>query len=147
MKKPNHLSMARGFCANPKLYTRTHEWVKYDTDSKIATIGITNVAQKELGDLVHVELPEVGEEISCQAIVSTVESAKSVSDVYNVVDGEVVEVNTRLRKDATILNDDAEGEGWIMRVKVENPWQMDQLMTREKYEQHVLRVLGLNLAV
>ena len=118
----NSQMMARSFCANPKLYTRTHEWVQYDVDSKIATIGITVQAQLELGELVHVELPEVGEEISSQSIVSTVESAKSVADVYNVVDGEVVEVNSKLITDATIVNDDAEGAGWIMKVKVEYPW-------------------------
>ena len=117
----NHL-LARQFCSNPRLYTRTHEWVQYDQESKIATIGITDMAQRELGDLVHVELPEVGEEVSCKSIVSTVESAKSVADVYNIVDGEVIEVNSKLSKDATIVNDDAEGAGWIMKVKVEYPW-------------------------
>ena len=95
----------------------------------------------------HVELPEVGEEISSQAIVSTVESAKSVADVYNVVDGEVVEVNSKLSTDATIVNDDAEGAGWIMKVKVEHPWQMDQLLTKEKYEIHAFKELSANLAV
>ena len=139
--------MARSFCATPELYTRTHEWVQYDVDSKIATIGITVQAQQELGELVHVELPEVGEEISSQAIVSTVESAKSVADVYNVVDGEVVEVNSKLSTDATIVNDDAEGAGWIMKVKVEHPWQMDQLLTKEKYDTHAFNELSANLAV
>jgi glycine cleavage system H protein len=80
------------------------------------------VAQRELGELVHVELPEVGEEYSVKSIVSTVESAKSAADVYNIVDGEVIEVNSKLSEDATIVNYDAEGAGWIMKVKVEYPW-------------------------
>tara|TARA_B110000285_G_C14821869_1_gene466906 strand:- start:180 stop:578 length:399 start_codon:yes stop_codon:yes gene_type:complete len=117
----SHL-LVRHFCSNPKLYTRTHEWVQYDQESKIATIGITDVAQRELGELVHVALPEVGEEYSVKSIVSTVESAKSAADVYNIVDGEVIEVNSKLSEDATIVNDDAEGAGWIMKVKVEYPW-------------------------
>ena len=117
----SHL-LGKQFCTNTKLYTRTHEWVEYDTDSKIATIGITDIAQRELGDLVHIELPEVGEEIQCKSIVSTVESSKAVADVYNIVDGEVVEVNSQLNENAMIVNDDAEGAGWIMKVKVEYPW-------------------------
>ena len=103
-----------------KKYTKTHEWIEYDTDSKLAKIGITDHAQKELGDIVHVDLPEPGREFVKEEAISCVESVKTAADIYQMVDGEVVEVNDKVSEDSAIVNEDAEGNGWLMVVKIKD---------------------------
>mgnify|MGYP002635402125 CR=1 FL=1 len=99
-------------------YTKSHEWIELDTDTGIATIGITDHAQHELGDIVHVDLPSIGLEFSKQEAISCIESVKTAADIYQMCDGEVVEVNEDLNDDASLVNQDAEGKGWIMKVKM-----------------------------
>ena len=115
-------------------FTKTHEWIEIDTDTDIATIGITDHAQAELGEIVHVDLPEVGTEFSKQEAISCVESVKTAADIYQMVDGEVVETNEEVADDCSIVNSDAEGKGWIMKVKVANKSQLDELLDLDDYK-------------
>ena len=105
------------YFAISRKFTKTHEWVEIDSESDIITIGITEHAQEEMGDIVHVDLPEVGTKFSLDESISCVESTKTTADIYQMVDGEVVEVNHELEEDASIVNQDAEGKGWIMKCK------------------------------
>ena len=101
---------------NELKYTKEHEWTKIE--GSIATIGITDHAQKELGDIVFVELPEVGTQISTGESFGTIEAVKTVSELYAPLSGKVVEVNEALRDDAGIINQDAYEKGWIIKVEV-----------------------------
>lgn len=115
-----------------KRYTRTHEWI--EVDGKVGRVGITNYAQDQLGDIVFVELPEIGKELRKGEVLCTVESVKSASDVYAPVSGKVVEVNVDLDSQPEKINKDAEGEGWIAKMELSNPSELDELMTKEEYE-------------
>jgi glycine cleavage system H protein len=112
-------------------YSREHEWVRADGDT--ATIGITSFAADELGDIVFVELPEVGASLSQFATFGVVESVKAVSDLYAPVSGEVVEVNDALREAPELLNSDPFGEGWIARVALRDTAELDALLSAEAY--------------
>jgi len=125
------------YFATIKKFTKSHEWIELDTDTGIATIGITDHAQEELGDIVHVDLPEIGTEFTKQEAISTIESVKTAADIYQMCDGEVVEVNNSLEDDCSLVNSDAEGKGWIMKVKMANQSDMDELMTLDKYKEIV----------
>ena len=116
-------------------YTNEHEWVRLDKDTAI--IGITDYAQKELGDIVFVELPEVGKQLRQGDPLGTVESVKAVSDVYSPVSGEVIEVNSRLQAEPELINRDPHGEGWIVKVKVTDPAELEKLMTAAQYEEFI----------
>ena len=116
-----------------KKYTKTHEWIELDTDTKLAKMGITDHAQKELGDIVHVDLPDVGTEFSKDDAISCVESVKTAADIYQMVDGEVVEVNDNVAEDGSVVNADAEGDGWLMVVKIRDESQLDDLLTPDDY--------------
>ena len=94
-----------------KKYTKEHEWVEVVND--IATVGITNHAQESLGDIVFVELPEIGKSVKSGNEISVIESVKAASDIYSPIDGEIIEINNDLTKDASVINQDAENEGWI----------------------------------
>ncbi|MCB1972923.1 MAG: glycine cleavage system protein GcvH, partial [Geminicoccaceae bacterium] len=107
-------------------YSKDHEWVKVDGD--IATIGITNHAQEQLGDVVFVELPAVGMTVEKDSEGAVVESVKAASEVYVPVSGEVVEVNSELEGDPAMVNRDAEGGAWFMKVKLSDPSELDGLM-------------------
>ena len=126
-------SMIRHF-AIVKKYTKTHEWIEYDTVTKEAKIGITNYAQSEMGDIVHVSLPSIGTQFSASESISCVESVKTAADVYQMIDGEVVEVNEELEDDASIVNQDAEGKGWIMKIKVSDSSVLDDLHDQDPTE-------------
>jgi glycine cleavage system H protein len=110
-------------------YTRTHEWVREEGDT--ATIGITDNAQEELGDIVFVELPKVGDSIEASGVVGSIESVKAVSDVHAPVGGEVVEVNEALADKPELINEDPYGEGWIVKVRV---WGEGDLLSADEYE-------------
>ena len=111
-------------------YTREHEWVKVEDD--IITVGITDYAQKELGDIVFVELPEVDEEFDGDESFSTIESVKAASDIFMPVAGTIVEANEDLEDNSAFINEDPYGS-WIVRIKVRDEADLDELMTAEEY--------------
>lgn len=113
------------------VYSREHEWVRADGD--LATVGITSFAADELGDIVYVELPEVGSTLAQFATFGVVESVKAVSDLYAPVSGTVVEVNDALRDSPELLNSDPFGEGWILRVELSDTSQLDTLLSAAAY--------------
>lgn len=117
---------------NDLRYTKSHEWVRVDGDT--ATIGITDHAQSELGDIVFVDLPNVGLALSEGQSFGTVESVKTVSDIYSPVGGEVVEVNGALGAQSELVNADPYGSGWLVKVKLSNPSEADALMDAAGYE-------------
>jgi len=113
-------------------YSSDHEWVRMDGD--LARIGITDYAQDALGDVVFVELPEVGAAVAANASFSEIESRKSVSDIFAPVSGEIVEVNSALDDAPELVNEDAYGEGWICAIRPSDPSEMDGLMDAAGYE-------------
>lgn len=112
-------------------YSKEHEWVR--VDGSRATIGITSFAADELGDVVFIELPEVGATLKQFSSFGVVESVKAVSDLYAPVSGEVVEVNETLRESPELLNSDAYGDGWIARVELSDTSELESLMDAEAY--------------
>lgn len=118
-------------------YTRTHEWVKVDGDT--ITVGITDYAQSELGDVVFVELPQEGDDFEAGAAIATVESVKGVSEIYAPVDGVVVAVNDELENVPELINEDPYKDGWIYKLKVEDLSAIDDLLTAEEYEAQIAK--------
>jgi glycine cleavage system H protein len=116
-------------------YAATHEWAQRDED--IVTIGITDHAQDLLGDIVYIELPDVGTEISEGEECGVVESVKAASDIYSPLSGEVIEVNEVLTETPGLVNEDPYGSGWIFRIRLNNPEEFDQLMPAEKYQKQI----------
>ncbi len=116
-------------------YSTDHEWVKVDGD--IATIGITEHAQEQLGDVVFVELPKVGKKVVKGGEAAVVESVKAASEVYAPVSGEVVAVNTELEGDPALVNRGAEGDGWFMKVKLTDKSELEGLMDKAAYDKFV----------
>ena len=116
-------------------YTKEHEWIKLDGDT--ATVGITDFAQGELGDIVFVELPKTGAAVAQMKPFGTIEAVKAVSELFSPITGEVVAVNSALENDATVINKDPYGEGWLIKIKVKNPIELDSLLTAEKYKEMV----------
>lgn len=114
-------------------YTKEHEWVRIDGD--IATVGITDFAQSELGDIVFVELPEVGDETTINESFGTIEAVKAVSDMFAPLSGEVVEVNEALADAPETINKDPYGEGWIIKIKMSDKSELDQLLDKAQYEE------------
>jgi glycine cleavage system H protein len=112
-------------------YTEEHEWVSVEGD--IATVGISDFAQEQLGDVVFVELPEVGTKVSAGDQVAVVESVKAASEVYTPLTGEIVEVNDAVVEDPAGVNGDAEGEGWFFKIKLSDPSELDDLMDVKAY--------------
>lgn len=118
-----------------KHYTKEHEWISVDGD--IATIGITNHAQEQLGDVVFVELPAIGKAVTKGGDAAVVESVKAASEVYAPVTGEVVEVNKELEGDPALVNREAEGAAWFMKVKLKNKAELADLMNKAAYDKFV----------
>jgi glycine cleavage system H protein len=116
-------------------YTKEHEWVQVDSD--IATIGITDHAQHELGDIVYVDLPKVDAQLEQGKSFGSVESVKAVSDVYAPVSGQVTEVNSSLADAPEKLNEDPHGAAWLVKVKLSNPSEVQNLMTPAEYQNYV----------
>jgi glycine cleavage system H protein len=121
------------------LFTKDHEWVKVEDDT--ASVGITEYAQKELGDVVYVELPSVGDSISRGDACSNIESVKAVSDIYAPISGEVIETNETLEDKPELINQDPYSDGWIFKVKLENTDELDELMNDEEYEEYLKGIL------
>src|SRR5580692_5305958 len=115
-----------------KRYTKEHEWVVLEAD--IATIGITDYAQEQLGDLVHVELPELERVVAEGESCSVVESVKAASDIYAPLAGKIVEINETIVEDPSIVNSDAEGEGWFFRLELDDPAAFEQLLDQDGYD-------------
>ena len=113
-------------------YTKEHEWVRVEGDT--ATVGITDFAQGQLGDIVFVEVPEAGRQVSQGGEAAVVESVKAASDVYAPVTGEVTEANPALGDDPSLVNTDPEGEGWFFRLRLGNPSQLEGLMDSDAYK-------------
>ncbi len=120
---------------NDRRYTKEHEWVKLDGD--IATVGITDFAQSELGDVTYIEMPQVGREINQGESFGVVESVKAVSDVYAPVSGEIVEVNGALEAQPETVNSSPYEDAWLIKLRVQNPGQLEQLLDAAAYQEHV----------
>ncbi|MGE0006160.1 MAG: glycine cleavage system protein GcvH [Parvibaculaceae bacterium] len=116
-------------------YTKEHEWISVDGD--IATVGITNHAQEQLGDVVFVELPAIGKAVTKGGDAAVVESVKAASEVYAPVSGEVVEVNKDLEADPALVNREAEGAAWFMKVKLKDKAELADLMDKAAYDKFV----------
>lgn len=120
---------------NDRRYLKSHEWHKLD--GNICTIGITKFAADELTDITYVSLPKVGKEIRAGQPLGEIESVKATSDLYSGVSGVVVEVNGRLGDSPELVNSDAFGDGWLVKVQVNDPSQLDRLMTAEQYNAQI----------
>ncbi|MER5518752.1 glycine cleavage system protein GcvH [Streptomyces sp. NPDC002763] len=116
-------------------YTQEHEWIRMNGGT--AQIGITEFAQKQLGDIVFVEVPTVGHTIDAGREFGTVESVKAVTEVYMPVGGKVIEMNELLNSEPELLNDDPHGEAWLIKIQVSDKKALDGLMSAEKYEEYV----------
>ena len=116
-------------------YTKEHEWVKVEGGE--AVVGITDFAQKQLGDIIFVELPEVGRKLGVHDSIGTIESVKSVSDVFAPVTGEIVAVNGELGQAADLVNKDPHGKGWIVRIRLADKAGAEALMTVSDYEKYL----------
>jgi glycine cleavage system H protein len=116
-------------------YTREHEWLL--VEDKIATVGITDFAQEQLGDVVFVELPAVGDKVTKDEAMGVIESVKAVSDVYAPVSGKVLEVNDDLPENTEMVNEDPYGDGWMVKIELNDPSEIADLMSAAEYEQFV----------
>ena len=117
------------------LYSKDHEWVKVE-DGR-AVVGITDFAQKELGDIVYVDINTVGDEVATDAVFGTVEAVKTVSDLFMPVSGKITEANTALNDAPEAVNNDPYGAGWMVKVELTNPAELDNLMDAEAYKKHI----------
>lgn len=116
-------------------YTKEHEWVK--AEGEAATVGITDYAQKELGDVVFVELPQVGTKVVHMKPFGVIEAVKAVSDLFSPLTGEVMEVNTQLESQSNLINSDPYGQGWIIKIKLEDPKELEALLSSADYRKLV----------
>ena len=116
-------------------YTKEHEWVLIEGGT--ATVGITDYAQDQLGDIVFVELPAVGDKVSKEDAFGVVESVKAVSDIYAPLSGKVIEVNDDLPDDPEMLNEDPYGDGWVVKIEITDPTDLDDLLDAVAYQQYV----------
>jgi glycine cleavage system H protein len=113
-------------------YSKDHEWIKVEGD--ISTVGITDHAQHALGDVVYVELPKIGDTFSAHEAIGSVESVKAVSEIFTPVSGEVTEFNESLQDEPEKVNNDPYGDGWMIRIKMSNPGEVDSLLSAAEYE-------------
>jgi glycine cleavage system H protein len=114
-------------------FTKDHEWISVEGD--VGTVGITDYAQSQLGDVVYVELPDVGKKVAKSGEAAVVESVKAASEIYAPVSGEVVEVNSALDGTPAAVNEDAQGRGWFLKLRIENPAELQQLMSEDQYKE------------
>ncbi|MFN3698862.1 MAG: glycine cleavage system protein GcvH [Dictyoglomus sp.] len=116
-------------------YSKEHEWIKIE--GNIGIIGITHYAQEELGDIVHIDLPELGKEVKQKEVLAVIESVKSASDVYSPVSGKVIEVNEKLREKPELINEDPHNEGWIVKLELSNPEEYNSLLSAAEYKNYI----------
>lgn len=117
------------------LYSREHEWIR--VDGEVCTLGITEFAQRELGEVVFVELPEVGQVFDSGDELGTIESVKAVAEFYSPVAGEIVEINEAVADDPELLNDDPHHEGWLIKLRFSSASDLKSLMNAEQYEEYI----------
>jgi glycine cleavage system H protein len=113
-------------------FTQSHEWVK--VEDGVGTVGITHHAQKELGEIVYIELPKVGKRVKAGKEAAVLESTKAAADIYSPVSGEIVEINQSLNDFSEKVNASPESEGWLFKVRLEDPSEIDSLLTKEQYQ-------------
>ena len=113
-------------------YTKQHEWIQVDADT--GTVGITDYAQKALGDIVYVELPKNGDQLDIEESFGTIESVKAVSEIFAPVSGKVLAVNEQLQTTPEVLNSDPHGEAWLIRIKLEDRGEIEKLLSADQYE-------------
>ncbi|HOJ95025.1 glycine cleavage system protein GcvH [Fervidobacterium sp. 2310opik-2] len=113
-----------------KKYAKTHEW--FDTETGL--VGISNHAQEQLGDIVFVDLPQVGKEVKKGEVILSLESVKAAGDIYAPVSGKIVEVNEKVSATPELVNQDPEGEGWLVKIEPTNPSEIEELLTEEEYK-------------
>lgn len=121
-------------------YAKSHEYVH--VEGGVGTIGITDYAQKELGDVVFVELPQVGSELEAGDELGSIESVKAVSELFSPVSGQVVEINEALAEKPELVNTDPYGDGWMIKIRLSDATEVDELMNAEEYEEYVEREAG-----
>ncbi|HYW34719.1 MAG TPA: glycine cleavage system protein GcvH [Balneolaceae bacterium] len=114
-------------------YTSNHEWIR-ETGDETATVGITDFAQGELGDIVFVELEQPGFEAQKDDRMGTIEAVKTVSDIFAPVSGEIIAINEQLEEEPELVNDDPYGDGWMIKIKISHPAELEELMTPKEYE-------------
>ncbi|KZT52443.1 putative glycine dehydrogenase [Calocera cornea HHB12733] len=131
-----HTRTSHANASPAKRYTTAHEWILYDDQTSIGTTGITDYAQSSLGDVVFVELPAPGAELVAGEALGAVESVKAASDIYSPVSGTVEEVNEQLSDEPGLLNKSPEELGWLCRIKMSNPAEIDSLLSEEAYKAH-----------
>ena len=119
------------------LYTEEHEYVKSTADADVVQIGITDYAQDQLGDVVYVELPKVGDDFGRMDVFGTIEAVKAVSELFSPLNGKVVAVNERLDKEPALVNTDPYGDGWMIKLRVAKASDRDQLLGPDEYTKHV----------
>lgn len=119
------------------LYTEEHEYVKKTGEAGVYQVGITDYAQGELGDIVYVELPSVGDKFSRNEVFGTVEAVKAVSDLYSPISGEVVEVNSALSDNPAVVNNDTYNAGWMVRIRVTDESELEELLGASEYSAHI----------
>lgn len=122
------------------LYTKDHEWIRVDEET--GSIGITDHAQKELGDIVFVELPPVGTHVAAKESFGTVESVKAVADIFSPVTGEVIGLNPKVQQRPELVNTDPHGEGWLVRIRLKDRAETEGLMSAEEYEAFIASGAG-----
>ncbi|MCA0403878.1 MAG: glycine cleavage system protein GcvH [Proteobacteria bacterium] len=116
-------------------FTKTHEWLKVENDEML--IGITEHAQELLGDMVFVELPEIGDEVKAKDELGVVESVKAASDFYAPISGVVTEVNQAVNDNPALVNSDPYGAGWLVKIKASNPLELDELLSEQQYKNEI----------
>jgi len=114
-------------------YTKEHEWLRLEADGKEATVGITDFAQRELGDIVYVELQPVGTELAKDEVFGTVEAVKTVSELFMPVSGTIIAVNEALQDHPELVNQSPYGDGWMIRIALKDPSEVETLLTAEEY--------------
>ena len=118
-------------------YTKDHEWIRVDGD--VAYVGITDYAQSELGEIVYVDITTEGETVAKEEVFGTIEAVKTVSDLFMPVGGEVLEVNAELEDAPPLVNEDAYGKGWLIKVSVSDPSELDSLLSAEEYQKLIAK--------
>lgn len=118
-------------------YTEEHEYVKLTDDGDIVVVGITDYAQGELGDVVYVDLPEVGAKLGRMDVFGTIEAVKAVSELFSPLTGEVVEINEALEGDPSLVNKDPYGDGWMIKMRIRSRTDLDELLSAADYQQHI----------
>ena len=117
------------------VYTKSHEWIQ--VEGRVGTVGITEYAQRELGEIVYIELPTIGEVIPSGKEACILESTKAAADVYAPVSGKIVAVNEKLSHEPSILNHHAEGAGWLFKLELSNPKELEKLLSRKEYQKFI----------